>query len=174
MGKFNFGLNLKDASGNVTSSEELGLNELGLEAIDLLYIENSELEVRLNFYARSRGFSNYAFVMSRKNQVRGNRKKSLTRPATYDKGFTGNVGSRPSLKYSDFISPNEMVQGKWIVDSTKEIFQRYYDIILLLVQTLKELESVKSDDTEAGIENKRRALMKAGMFASEYAVPLDS
>ena len=174
LGDIRFWVDLRDTSGIVTSSEELGLNELGLEAIDLLYIENSELELRLNFYAKNRGFSNYSIRYEQEeSSPAAIEKKSLRDLQLMIKALRGMLVQGHALKYSDFISPNEMIQGKRIVDSIKEVFQRYYDIILLLVQTLKELESVKSDDTEGGIENKRRALMKAGMFASEYAVPLD-
>ena len=59
-----FWLDFKDVSGNVTSTEELGLTDLRLEAIDLLYIENSELEARLNYYGKREDLITMIFVLT--------------------------------------------------------------------------------------------------------------
>src|SRR6185436_15385401 len=58
-GKISFWIDIKDNSGNVTSTEEISLIEIGFEPIDLLYTEISDLGHRINYYAKSRGFDNY-------------------------------------------------------------------------------------------------------------------
>jgi hypothetical protein len=78
------------------------------------------------------------------------------------------------LIFSDFHHAIEMDQNESVLHSIKEIFQRYYDTILLLVQTLDELQRAmdNNDDTNLGIKKKIQALTKAGFFESQFAVPL--
>ncbi len=173
IGNISFWIDLKDESGNVTSTEELGLTELGLEAIDLLYIENSELDARLHYYAKSRGFNNYDIRYEQKDST----PEQIEKRSLVDLQFLINAlrqimaQGRP-FSISDLNPPNQTILKELLLHSIKEIFQRYYDLILLLVQTLDELESARSDDTKHGIEKKRQALIKAGFFASEFAVPI--
>ena len=174
IGAVSFWIDLKDVSGNVTSTEELGLTELGLEAIDLLYIENSELDKRLNHFAKSKGFNNYDIRYERKDSTSEQvEKRSLVDMQFLIKALREMMAQGRPLNFSDFQSPNKTIQKELLLHSIKEVFQRYYDIILLLVQTLDELESaMSSDDTIQGIEKRRQALIKAGLFASEFAVPI--
>ena len=178
IGEISFWIDLKDVSGNVTSTEELGLTELELEAIDLLYIKNSELEARLNYYSKKRGFTNYDIRYEQEGSSSSPEqieKRSLRDLQFLIKALHEMMAQGQPLKYSDFIPPQDTIQGKLVIPSIKEIFQRYYDIILLLFQTIKELEFVaNSDGSETGIENKRQALMKVGFFTSEFAVPVNS
>ena len=175
IGAISFWIDLKDISDNVTSTEELGLTDLGLDPIDLIYIENSELDARLNFYAKSKGFINYDIRYERNDST----PEQIERKSLTDLQFLINalrelvVQGRP-LDFSDFQAPNEIDQKVLQLHSIKEIFQRYYDIILLLIQTLDELELALNDNTEFGIKKKRQALVKAGLFASEFAVPVTS
>ena len=177
MDEISFWLDLKDETGNITTTEEIGLIELGLETIDLLYIENSELEARLNYYGKMRGFSNFHIRYEREDPSPSFPTEEIERKSLSDvqfliKALQGMVTQGQPLKYSDFISPNETIQRDVLLVGIREVFQRYYNIVLLLVQTLRELELARSDDTERGIENKRQALMRAGFFASEFAVPI--
>jgi CHRD domain len=171
IGAISFWIDLKDTSGNIISTEELGLGDLGLEAIDLIYIENSELDSRLNFYAKSRGFINYTIRYEREDSTPENiEKKSLTDLQFMINALRELVAQGHPLNFSDFQTPNEIVQKELQLRSIKEIFQRYYDALLLLIQTLDELESTLGDDTELGIKKKKQALFKVGLFASEFAV----
>ena len=175
IGEVSFWIDLKDESGTVTSTEELGLPDLGLEAIDLLYIDNPELEARLNYYGKRKGFTNYDIRYEQEDSSSEQIQKISLRDLEFlIKALRGLMFQGQPLKYSDFSPPKGMIQGQLLACSIKEIFQRYYNIILLLFQTIKELESAKSDGSEGAIENKRQALMKAGFFASEFAVPFNS
>ena len=59
IGDISFWLDVKDTSGNVILIEEVGLSELELDAIDLLYIESSEIEARINHYGQIKGLTNF-------------------------------------------------------------------------------------------------------------------
>ena len=82
------------------------------------------------------------------------------------------VAQGHSLRYSDFISPNKAIEDESLVESIKVLFQRYYDIVLLLLYTIEQLELARTDAPETSTEIKRQAIIKAGFFASEYAVPI--
>ena len=175
LGDISFWLDLKDTSGNVISTEELGLSELGLEAIDLLYIENSEIEARINHYGQMKGIANFEIRYEQAEfSAEQLEKRSYGDLQFLMKSMRGLMAQGQPLKYSDFISASERVPKELIIGSIKEILKRYYDIIHLLHQTIQELNLAKNDDTDVNAEKKRRALMKAGFFLKEYAVPLDS
>jgi hypothetical protein len=175
IGEISFWIDLRDESGNVSSTEEIGLTDLGLEAIDLLYIENSELEARLNYYGKRNGFINYIIRYEQEDSSSEQiERRSLRDLQFLINSLRGLMAQGQPLKYSDFNPPKDTIQGELLARSIKEIFQRYYNIIFLLFQTIKELEFARSDSSEAAIENKRHALMKAGFFASEFAVPVNS
>ena len=176
IGGISFWLDLKDASGNVTSTEELGLTELGLEAIDLLYIGNSELEERINYYGKSRGFTNFDIRYEQEEEPSAEQmeKRSFRDLQFLIKAMRGLMTQGQPLKYSDFtplkerVSTTELLRG-----SIKEVFKRYYDIIHLVLHIIEELNLARSDSTEESVENKKHALMKVGFFANEFAVPLN-
>ena len=113
IGGTSFWLDVKDVSGNVTSTEKLGLSELGLEAIDLLYVENSEIESRLNYYAKSRGFNNYDIRFDdKKSPSEEIETISFTDVQFLIKNMRSLVAQGHSLRYSDFISPNKAIEDE--------------------------------------------------------------
>ncbi len=173
IGDVSFWIDFKDESGTVTTTKELSLKELDLEAIDLLYIENSELDARLHYFAKSRGFTNYYIRYEQKDLAPEQiEKRSLVDLQFLIKALRQTMIQGRPFGISDLIPPNQSIQNELLLHTVREIFQRYYDLILLLLQTLDELRSAKSDVTEAGIVKKRLALIKAGFFASEFAVPV--
>jgi len=176
IGSISFWIDIKDDTGNVTSTEELGLTELGLEAIDLLYIENSELDARLHYFAKSRGFNNYDIRYAQNDSTPEQiEKRSLADLQFLIKALRQMMTQGRPFSISDLIPPNQTIHNELLLSSIKEIFQRYYDLILLLVKVLEELESAKSEvNTTPDIEKKRQALKKTGFFASEFAVPVGS
>ena len=79
-----------------------------MEAIDLLYIENSELDKRLNYFAKSKGFNNYDIRYERKDSTSEQiEKRSLVDMQFLIKALREMMAQGRPLNFSDFRSPNE-------------------------------------------------------------------
>jgi len=177
IGNVSFWLDVKDETDNIVSTEKFGLNELQLGALDLLYIQRSELERRLKYYGKKRGHTKFDlhYEKSPIEDEETLETKSFSDLELLLKALQETISQGQSLRFSDFISPQQIVKREVMVDSVKEVFQRYYDILVLFVKTIRELELVNDNtDTEQALENKRTALMKASLFGIEYAVPIDT
>jgi hypothetical protein len=179
MADVSFWLDVRDESGNIVSTERVGLAELELAALDLLYIQNSELETRLKYYGKTRGYAKFDIRYEKPTSIEeddnnNTQTKSFTDLQFLIKALQETIAQGQPLRYSDFILPQESLKQQILVDTIKEVFQRYYDILLLFVKTIRELESAKDDveTTEQALENKRTALMNASLFGIEYAVPI--
>lgn len=184
IGDVSFWLEIKDETDNIISTEKLGLDELDLEALDLLYIQNSELEMRLKYYGKKRGHDKFDIRYEKSQPIEDEEEdddatetKSFSDLEFLIKSLQETIAQGQPLRYSDFISPQQTVKEEVLVDSVKEVFQRYYDILVLFVKTIRELESVvyNNDETEEqALENKRTALIKASLFGIEFAIPIDT
>jgi hypothetical protein len=186
-----FWIDLKDIEGNtVFVDKEVKLSDLELEPMDLLYIEEAELKARLMYFGKAIAFDcnidNYNLKPAKyENDIT---KKSLSEMQFLIRSLQeiGGKGQQP-LKYTDFL-PLPNGSGNNIDDSCKqeiskgikrEVFQRFYDVLLLLDQTIDELKKAKENTNNEGdntdrdrIEMKKKALVHASLFGIPSAIPL--
>jgi hypothetical protein len=177
LGNVIFWLDVKDENDNIVSTEEVGLKALSLEALDLLYIQNSELEMRLKYYGKKRGYNKFDIRYEKSSSLEGEilETKSFSDLHFLIKSLQETVSQGQALRYSNFLSPEETIKEEILIDSVKEVFQRYYEVLVLYIRTSKYLESVNDDsETEEAIENKNKALMQASLFGIEHAIPIDN
>jgi hypothetical protein len=179
IGDVSFWLDVKDKTDNIVSTEKLGLDDLQLQALDLLYIQNSELEMRLKYCGKKRGHNKFDIRYEKSSSIEDDEETTETKSFSdlqfLIKALQETIVQGQPLRYSDFISPQETLKEEVLIDSVKEVFQRYYDILVLFVKTIRELESLNdnAETEEQSLENKRTTLMKASLFGLEYAIPID-
>jgi len=167
-GTISFWIDVKDSSGNVIATEDIGLIEIGFEPIDLLYTELSDLDNRIHYYAKNRGFDNYHIRYERKNSTSDqSEQRTLVDVQFMLKALREMVAQGRDLNSSDFQNSTQTIEEQYL-QSIIEVFKRYYDIILVLLNTIEELQIAKDDATDLGIEKKRQALIKASFFESHF------
>ena len=168
-GTISFWIDIKDNSGNVTSTEEISLIEIGFEPIDLLYTEISDLGHRINYYAKSRGFDNYEIRYEPKDSTSDQgEKRTLVDVQFMIKSLREMVAQGRALNFSDFQNSTQIIKDQYL-QNIMDVFQRYYNLILLLLHTIKELQIAKDDVTDLGITKKRQALINASFFESQFS-----
>ena len=168
-GTISFWIDIKDDSGNVTSTEEISLIDIGFEPIDLLYTEISEINHRINYHAKSRGFDNYEIRYEKKDSTSDqSEKRTLVDVQFMIKSLREMVAHGRALNFSDFQNSNQTTEEQYL-QNIMNVFQRYYNLILLLLHTIDELEIAKDDVTDLGIAKKRKALINASFFESQYS-----
>jgi hypothetical protein len=138
-----FWLDSKDSEGNGEQQLEVKLQELGLEAIDLLYIQDWELRARLQYYAKKK-YPDKRFDIrfdKKKTPVDTNR-KSLPELRFLIRSLQEMLGQGQPLKSSDFtFSMNDLEKND--PDVIREVFQRFYDTLLLLAKMVDTLTKIK-------------------------------
>ena len=169
-----FWIDIKDSSGNVTATEEISLAEIGIEPIDLIYTEISDLHNKIDYYAKSRGFDNYDIRYERKDSTSDQSEKSTLVDVQFMiKALREIVAQGRALNFTDFRNSSQTIK-ELHMHSIMEIFQRYYNVIFVLLHTIEELQISMDDVSDLGIKRKRAALIKASFFESQLGDLLTS
>ena len=127
-GDISFWVDVKDGTGNIVSEEEVKLQDFGLEVIDLLYMQDSELKIRLHYYGKTK-YPNKSFdIRFDKKTPSDTNKKSLPELKFLIRSLQEMVGQGQALKSSDFTF-SQYDLANYDSDTIKKIFQRFYDTL---------------------------------------------
>jgi hypothetical protein len=176
IGEVSLWIDVKDESNNIISTQKVELTDLGLRALDLVYISHSELEIRLKYYGMTRGYAKFDIRYEANGPSENLETKSYADLELLIKVLRELIAQLKPLDYSGIFSSQGAIQGDVSLGTIKEIFQRYFDLLVFSVKVIEELETVLSDNsgTDISIENKRGALLRAGLFGIEFAIALSS
>ena len=152
-----------DDKGNITNTFTVRLEDLLMQPIDLLYTQKDELEQRLAFYARSKNKTQRFLIRYDKSSQQNSSKplSPIPIPIIGSGGSADNIKSISDLqflinplkemfsqgqyaRYTDFVSPTTKIDDALKNNNNKNIqkviFNRFYDLIVLLAQTVRRSE----------------------------------
>jgi hypothetical protein len=198
-GDVKFFIDVKSEDGATTSEHLLGLSDIGIGAIDLLYapripVEEDkpdkergyyiypDLERRLEYYAKERWKNNFARIRYKRTAPIEDDPdqdiKSLSDIKFLLEPLRIMIAQGRRAQYFDFATPlqkenAEVVKKEGLLtEAINDILKRFYDLLVLFVDTseeLRQLRGTQSSSLDPQVTTKKKDAL---LRASLFGIPL--